>query len=84
MIHAHAVQGRNIKNAVESKNMENKIKELEDKLKQKLLERGMEINEHGRHDNAVADSMDADIYILNDQIARLKKQFIEEKEKNQI
>jgi len=65
-----------------SKDIENKITELENELRKKLLERGTEIGEHGRHDNAVADSMDLDISILKDRIARFKKQLIELEKKN--
>ena len=62
---------------MEKKDLENKIKELQDQLKQKLMERGEEISEHGQHDNAVADSIDMEIYILKDRITRFKKQLAE-------
>jgi hypothetical protein len=69
---------------MENENLENKIKDLENQLKQKLLERGEEIGDEGQHDNAVADSIDAEIYVLKDMIFRSKQQLLQLKEKNKI
>lgn len=69
------------KNAMENKNLE-KIKELENQLKQKLLERGEEISDEGQHDNAVLDSIDAEIYVLKNRIFRFKQEFLKLKEKH--
>jgi SMC interacting uncharacterized protein involved in chromosome segregation len=59
---------------MESKNdLENKIKKLEEKLRQKMLERGEAIQNGGIHDNASVDSISTGIAVLEARIDRLKE-----------
>jgi hypothetical protein len=53
--------------------IENKIKNLEAQLKDKLLERGEIINDGGWHDNAAVDSINAEIYVLENRLDILKQ-----------
>lgn len=46
---------------------------LENQLKEKMLERGREISENGQHDNAVTNPLDTEIYILKNRIVKFQK-----------
>ena len=57
------------------KDIENKLKDLEVQLKNAFLERREAISDGGWHDNARVDSINAEIYVLEDRIRTLKRQF---------
>jgi hypothetical protein len=57
--------------------VENKIKDLKDQMKHKLLERGEAIREGGGwHDNAAVDSINTEIYVLESRIRELNQELI--------